>query len=97
MQNLSYYTSKVQTEKEKQFITVFYNNVKHYLTEVSQEPNDCHYSDIDINDMAELLGWSKESSKGVLSSLMNKQILDTDEVETDQVYNIIYFSEYMNR
>ena len=40
MQNLSYYTSKVQTEKEKQFITVFYNNVKHYLSEVSEEPND---------------------------------------------------------
>jgi len=89
MQNLSYYTSKVQTEKEKQFITVFYNNVIYYLAEVEEDSNDCHYSDIDINDMAGLLGWSKESSKGVLSSLMNKQILYTYE-------NLIYFYEYMD-
>lgn len=52
------------------------------------------YSDIDVNDLALELNWSKASVKGVLGSLVKKGILFT--WESDSGYDLISFNGQEN-
>jgi len=83
MKNLDYLLKKTETENEKAFITRLFSLLSDNFGE--------QYSWVDVSDMAEEINWTKSKVKGVLGSLVKKQILST--YDTGTGYDVIFFVE----
>ena len=71
------------TEKESVLINHLWDALETYI----EDGDD--FSDVDVNDCAASLGWEKEVVKGVLGSLVKKDILTTWNTGTG--YDVICF------
>lgn len=76
-------TKNSLTEKEVEIVKLLNDQLSSYFGET--------YSDIDCNDIAELLKWKVGSVKGVVGSLVKKNILGT--FDTGTGYEVVYFLE----
>lgn len=71
------------TELELRVLIALCDMLKSFFGEV--------YSDVDCTDIAKNTGLDVNTIKGVVGSLVKKKVIETDQISTDTIHNLVYF------